>query len=197
MISLRQKQIIEKAIQLIAEQGIQSLTIKNLAHSLFLSEPALYRHFKNKRDILCTLITHYQNEIDRQISRIPPQSNILKTIELQFLTGLNYFHSQPALVSIAYSEEAFHYDPIIRQKLAEVSQARHSDLTELIVQGQRDRLIRDDVPADHLATLILGTMRFIYTDWKLRDYSFNLIKKGKSALHHTLTLIRRESLPNL
>ena len=52
----RQLQIIQESITLIAEKGIQGLTMKNLASAIGVSEPALYRHFKSKNDILSGII---------------------------------------------------------------------------------------------------------------------------------------------
>ena len=47
----RQNQIIQESIQLIAQKGIQGLTIKNISKAIGFSEPAIYRHFENKNDI--------------------------------------------------------------------------------------------------------------------------------------------------
>jgi hypothetical protein len=46
----RQQEIVDHAIELIAEGGVQYLTIKRLASRLRVSEPALYRHFAGKAD---------------------------------------------------------------------------------------------------------------------------------------------------
>ncbi len=48
--TVRQKQIIQESIQLIADKGIQGLTIKNISKSIGISEPAIYRHFDNKNN---------------------------------------------------------------------------------------------------------------------------------------------------
>ena len=55
-LSKRQKEIINAALKLISEGGIQALTMKNLAKMLEITEPALYRHFENKHDILLNVL---------------------------------------------------------------------------------------------------------------------------------------------
>ncbi|MCK5088225.1 MAG: helix-turn-helix transcriptional regulator, partial [Melioribacteraceae bacterium] len=45
----RQAEIIDESIKLIADKGIQGLTIKNLSKAIGVSEPAIYRHFENKQ----------------------------------------------------------------------------------------------------------------------------------------------------
>ena len=55
-ISDRQQEIINISLELIAERGIQGLTIKNLAKKIGFTESAVYRHFENKIQILVTLL---------------------------------------------------------------------------------------------------------------------------------------------
>ena len=52
----RQQEIIGNALDLINEKGIQGLTIKNLANRLGITEPAIYRHFENKIQILVAIL---------------------------------------------------------------------------------------------------------------------------------------------
>ncbi|NLB03802.1 MAG: TetR/AcrR family transcriptional regulator, partial [Bacteroidales bacterium] len=52
----RQTEIVETALNLINENGIQGLTIKNLSKKIGISEPAIYRHFENKIEILLAVL---------------------------------------------------------------------------------------------------------------------------------------------
>lgn len=45
----RQQQIIQAAIELLDEDGLENLTLRNLAKRLHIQAPALYWHFKNKQ----------------------------------------------------------------------------------------------------------------------------------------------------
>ena len=51
-LSERQKEIINASLEIIAENGIQSLTIKNLSKKIGLVESAIYRHYESKTQIL-------------------------------------------------------------------------------------------------------------------------------------------------
>ena len=59
MLSDRQQQILEESIKLISEKGIQGFTIKNLSKSIGFSEPAIYRHFTSKIEILKTILNQF------------------------------------------------------------------------------------------------------------------------------------------
>ena len=58
MLTERQQEIWDHAIALISEKGIQGLTMKNLSKRLGISEPAIYRHYENKIDILVSLLDY-------------------------------------------------------------------------------------------------------------------------------------------
>ena len=60
----RQNEIIEAALKLMAEGGIRELTIKNLAGKLKITEPAIYRHFRNKSEIVRTMIRKFDDGVD-------------------------------------------------------------------------------------------------------------------------------------
>lgn len=66
----RQIEIMEAATNRISKFGIQNLTIKTLAEDIGLSEPALYRHFKSKNEILWSLLEYFKTEMKNRIQSI-------------------------------------------------------------------------------------------------------------------------------
>ena len=71
----RQIEIMEAATNRISKFGIQHLTIKTLAEDIGLSEPALYRHFKSKNEILLSLLEYFKTEMKNRIQSIPSPPN--------------------------------------------------------------------------------------------------------------------------
>ncbi len=56
----RQKEIISVSLELISEKGIQGLTIKNLSKKIGVTEPAIYRHFDSKTEILISILDFFK-----------------------------------------------------------------------------------------------------------------------------------------
>ena len=56
----RQIEIIEAALELITEKGIQGMTIKNLSKKIGITEPAIYRHFVSKTEILLSILNNFK-----------------------------------------------------------------------------------------------------------------------------------------
>ena len=63
--SVRRREIIEAARVVITDHGMQALTIGSLARAVGVSEGAIYRHFRGKKQILAGLI----EDIDRRLTR--------------------------------------------------------------------------------------------------------------------------------
>src|SRR3990170_213485 len=59
----RQSQIVVAARKLIVKYGSEHVTIRRIAKEVGISEAAIYRHFKSKRDILFLLVDHIENEL--------------------------------------------------------------------------------------------------------------------------------------
>ncbi len=60
----RQQEIINVSLELIAESGIQGLTIKNLAKKIGFSESAIYRHYENKIQILLAILDFFKQNTE-------------------------------------------------------------------------------------------------------------------------------------
>ena len=68
--SKRQQEIIESAGKLLMQKGVKGLTTKNLALEMNFSESALYRHFKNKEDIIVLLLDYLGSNIKERLNII-------------------------------------------------------------------------------------------------------------------------------
>ena len=76
MITDRQKEIIEASLEIIYRQGIQGLTIKNLSKSIGISEPAIYRHYDSKIDILLAILDHFKSNGEQLFKIVSDNSDL-------------------------------------------------------------------------------------------------------------------------
>ena len=68
--SIRRREIIDAARLAVTEHGMQALTIGNLARAVGVSEGAIYRHFRGKKQILAGLIEDIDLRLTRRIDLI-------------------------------------------------------------------------------------------------------------------------------
>jgi len=177
----RQKNIIEAAINIIAQKGIQQLTIKNISKRLGISEPAIYRHFDSKMDILHAILLNFRKTTKMTIDRINAMdASALMQIEIIFSTHFAKFAANPALAATIFSEEIFQNDKRLSQEVASIMELSQNAIEGLIQKGQQGKEISADIPAGHLAILIMGALRLIVTRWRLGKFSFDLETEGNN-----------------
>jgi AcrR family transcriptional regulator len=178
--SKRQIQIIEAATLLIGQKGIQNLTTKNLAAEIGFSEPALYRHFENKTDILQSVLLYYRQLLKVGLEKILSEKTtgadkINRLIAFQF----NHFTKHPAIVMVIFSETSFQYEENLSKTVLNLLTQKKVVMENLIKLGQEDKSIREDINSSQLADIIMGSMRFTILRWRLNNFNFNLINEGQ------------------
>ena len=187
----RQNQIVEVAVKLIAEHGIQNLTIKNLSEEIGISEPALYRHFKNKFEILNALIDYFFLKTKPIMEEINSVENPILAIE-KFIKGhLEIFYQNKNLARIIFSESNFQNEEKLLEKLATSMESSSVFLQNIIKNGQTQKVIRNDISSLTLFRIIVGALRFTVTQWNISQMHFDLKEHGTQLCNEIITLIKK------
>lgn len=172
----RQKEIIANALLLTAHGGIQNLTIKNLADSLGITEPAIYRHFKNKSEIVKTMIRSFEAESAEKLSE--PNQVGLAGIEDFVKSRFALVASNPPLAKVMFAEELFMDDPEYSELLVSMMHKHKAALTEMFATARELGEIRSDIRTEMLFRLILGPVRLVIKQWGMSRQGFDLVATG-------------------
>jgi AcrR family transcriptional regulator len=179
----RQKEIIRVSLDLISEKGIQGLTIKNLAGRIGISEPAIYRHYENKIEILLAILDLFRENTVRVFEGEKNfAGTALDKIEYIFSRQFRILAETPQLVAVIFSEEIFRNEPVLMERIGAIMDQINRSVTEIITLGQTKREVRQDVEAGHLAIMIMGGLRLFVKRWQMKAYSFDLMSEGASFL---------------
>ena len=192
MQTARQKEITVVALELISEKGIQGLTIKNLAKKIGITEPAIYRHYDSKIDILIAVLDLFKQNTEQLFEKeLKNEGKAIDKIEHLFTKHFNSFSATPALVSVIFSEEIFRNEPVLIEKIAEVMGKNDKILNTIISNGQKTGEIRSDIEAKYLSTIIMGTLRLFVKKWQFSKFSYDLPREGKNLIDSIKTLITK------
>lgn len=193
MLTERQQEIIQTALEIISSKGIQGLTIKNISLSIGISEPAIYRHFDSKIHILTTILDLFKKDIGQLFDKeLTNQGTAMEKIEHMFRNHFDTFVKRPTLTSVVFSEEIFRNEPLLRQKIAEVIAHNNEILSSIVSDGQQAGQIRSDIDAENLTIMIMGTLRLFIKKWQFSGFSFNLLQEGEKVMHMIQSLITAE-----
>ncbi len=188
----RQQEIINTAIELIAEKGIQELTIKNLSNKIGIAESAIYRHFASKMDILVSILSlfHLNSEQMNQAlndTQIAPLQKLNKLLEDRF----SHFAANPTIATVIFSEELFRNDRRLSDRIYEIIKTNQELIIGILRAGQQSGDFRTDFDPEEMAFMIMGGMRLIVTQWRFSEYEFDLQQKGQRFWHTIETLIKK------
>lgn len=129
----RQQEIITVAIRLLAERGIQQLTLKNLAAELNVSEPAIYRHFVGKYAILDAVLDSFAEIAHSVLDELPVDTiDPLDGIKAFIRDRLERMSANPPLAKVMFSEELFQDDPRLAEKVLNIMHTHKSRIEKFM-----------------------------------------------------------------
>lgn len=180
----RQRDFLNAAIKIVSEDGLNKLTIRNVAAVVGVTEPAVYRHFPNKlallsamlEDLQSALLPHFQTLLEADLSS---RENFSR-----FIYGLfDEFKQRPAYAPFIFSEEILNNEPQLRDKLQQVLKENIGVLKLSFEALQIDKKCRIDIAPEQLALLTLASIRLAVGRWhmnagalRLKDLADELIE---------------------
>lgn len=177
----RQDMIIDEAIKIIHISGYQSLSIRELAKQVKISEPAIYRHFLNKEDIILGILNRMM-DFDHLLEKdILKQKTTQDKIRHFILFHFDFLEKKKEMTSVLFAEDMFDQSEILKQRLMFIIQKR-KNLLSTILHTSRTNGEMVEIDDKDLLSIILGLIRMIVLEWRLNNFTFSLSERGKSII---------------
>jgi AcrR family transcriptional regulator len=188
----RQREIIGAALELINTQGIQELTMKRIAASVGVSEPALYRHFASKSEILSAVVDEMEASRSTAMSAGKNAGLNAESVLLAFFEAqAKQFQSRPALTTILFSEDVFRSDAKLLSRVVSIVSGTQELLGAEIERGKRSGCFRQDLDPENAALMLAGGFRLLVSTWRLSERPFDLSERTASFATAVLALFKR------
>ncbi|MBQ7402299.1 MAG: TetR/AcrR family transcriptional regulator [Lentisphaeria bacterium] len=178
-LSKRQKEIIDAAVSLIAKNGIEGLTTKALAASVGISEPALYRHFANKAEIIRAMIACFDDDLEN----LQNNQSGWQFIKAFFAHRIERVRSEPALANIIYSEELFIHNSEYADLMKKMMQKHRNMIMDNIVIAVKQGIIRSDIAPEMVFRMLAGSLRLLIKQYGMSGNAFDLYDQSNSLFH--------------
>jgi AcrR family transcriptional regulator len=171
----RSLSIILSTIDVIHESGINGVSTREIAKRVGISEPAIFRHFKTKTDLLSAVLDyfgHYDSDIFQTTSakNLEPLEAISYCIELY----ATYYENYPAITAIAQVLDVMRYDPKLKDQVEGILFGRTLFFNQMIEKAQERGELSKILSSEQLAFLIMGTNRELCLNWRIQNYCFSL-----------------------
>jgi len=159
---------------------MNSLTTATIAKEVGISEANLYRHFKNKQEIIYETIETIGRGLSTNVEKVFKYDlSPLVKLEKVFLLHLRYIEKNEGIPRLAFSDEIHMGEKEIKERLLSFINSYTDKLSILIKEGQKTGLIKEDIKPKSAALMIIGIVQVTVLRWSLSNFSFSLLTEGK------------------
>ena len=176
--AIRKQQIIDAARKLIIKKGSEHLTVRAMAKEVGLTEAAIYRHFKSKREILSFLMNHIMDTMLHDVERTATENSpSLDTIDQALKQHLSEIEQRKGMSFQIIAEIISLGDKKLNKDVYEKLNVYIDRLKNLLSEGVRSGSVKEDIDLGASALLLFGMIQGLANIWALSGYSFDLSEK--------------------
>jgi AcrR family transcriptional regulator len=172
---VRRAQITEAAGRLIVKQGSENLTVKGIATEVGISEAAIYRHFRSKKDVLMLLADHVGETLVSDIDDAAfAETNSITALETALNKHLSAIERRRGTSFQVISEIISLGDRELNGRVYEALDKYVVKLELILNQALKQGVLRENLDIASTARLISAVIQGLVNIWVLSNYTVNL-----------------------
>jgi AcrR family transcriptional regulator len=174
---VRQEQIAQAALELVAAQGVGQLSVAAVARRVGIVPSGIYRHFGSKHEMLLAVL----DLLERRLGEIIAQVDRESTSSLQWMENLLSRHAKfvregRAIPRIVFSDEVHREQPERKRRVRRILEGLLARMAAVVERGQQEGEIDPACDARAVATMLLGIMVPGGILWHLTEGEFDITR---------------------
>jgi len=171
---IRQAQIKRAVLDIISREGQGKFSTRNLAATVGISEGAIFRHFKNKNEIIYSIMNDVKEELIENL-RILAFSNISaeKRLYAYLCTHIKYLIAKKGITILLFSEAAYMNNNILKVELNEIFTNQKVYINKIVEDGKAEGIWDRSVNADDFSMIYMGIPITLNIEMVLNPNSFH------------------------
>lgn len=158
---VRQQQIVEATLALLADSPLDQLSTRQIARALGISQPALFRHFASRDELLMAVIAATQRQLGEIAESVLSEPvGPVEKLEALARALLRHLHRHPGLPRLLFANVASGEGPLF-DALKQLYSMQRALVTELTREAQRAGEIDPSIDPRDAATLFVGMLQSI------------------------------------
>lgn len=154
---IRQKEIKEAVLKIIRTDGIKSVSTKNLAKQANLSEGAIFKHFKSKRDIMISIIDDVSKDMIEKLIEISLEKTAARDRLFRVIDKtISYLTENNGITILLFTEASQANDKEMMEKLKYLFKAQTDVVSKIINDGIDEGIWSKNIPIEDITTLYMG-----------------------------------------
>jgi AcrR family transcriptional regulator len=161
------KRVVDGARRSFLAQGFRNVTMDDLAAGLGVSKKTIYQHFDSKRALLAAVLDDKLAEVQRELEQILADNLPVQQCLAQLVACVQRHTQelQPAFVRDMHREAPDVFEQVSLRR----SELIGSAFTRVLTDGQREGVIRRDVPIRLLMDMLLAAVATVINPARLAE----------------------------
>jgi len=189
-VSERRKEVFFAISEIISEKGLSEVSTIEIAKRLGVTQPALYKYFKSKDDMIIYFLDELKQHLMGILERAKGGRGALEKLKIVYEKHLELIEKTKILPRVIFSDEIYIGNENKRKKLKEVIESYTEGVKEIIEEGKRGGEIRGDIDSQLIVRFILGSIISTTLIWFLSNYNFNLKSESKKLVTELEKMIK-------
>lgn len=157
---IRREEILRAALSIVEQQGLDNLNTNAIAAVIQLVPSAIYRHFKNKEEIIAALIDFIGERLQQNLQQATTQEGTaLERLKSLFELHVKLLQEEPAIPRILYFLISSERNQELKQKMLAEINAYVYETKKLLLQGKKAGEINQAVDVTAAAMMFLGMIQ--------------------------------------
>jgi AcrR family transcriptional regulator len=174
---VRQEQIVEAALGLVATYGLKRLSMAAVARRVGLVPSGIDRHFRSKDAILAAVLDLLEKRLLANIEAARGESDDpLERLHGVLIRHIRFIRDGRAIPHIIFSGDLHSGHPERRARVQRILAQYLAGIRQLIVEGQQQGSIDGDWDAETAALLFLGMVVPAGIYWHLTEGGFDVTR---------------------
>ena len=169
---IRRRQIVDIIRNIISSKGIEYVTISEIADRIGTTKGAIYRHFKNKRDILSLLIDNIEETLMEAMDKALVNKDPVLNLKNVLLAHLTYARERRETSFIVIMGVMQFGDVSIRKNISRLIQKYLRKIEKILISAIKLGLVKEDMNPEVSAIAFLGLIQSIVTVWSYKNFNF-------------------------
>jgi len=184
----RQSEIIQSALALAGELGVQKVTTQAIADRVGIAQATVFRHFKSRDAIFRAVIEWLSSQLFDALQPCfsaqssPPDERLNLLIERQLML-ISRHRGMPRML---FSDRLHLESPMLKETVQKIIFSYLEQLTGLINEGIQSGHFKPDLDAQATARMVAALIQGTVMRWSLFDFNFKL--EAQAGLLQTFVL---------
>jgi AcrR family transcriptional regulator len=190
---VRKEQIAQATLSLIATHGLKNLNMAGVARRVGIVPSAIYRHFKDKDELINSVLTHIQALLLDNIKQVCQEtSSPIDRLRRLLFRHIRLIRENLGIPRIVFSEDVYLGPSERRRMVYRIVTNYLSRVEGIIRDGQSSGEILSDIDAATLSVMFLGLVQPATLLWHMSNTDFDVTKFAEKAWKIFSRNIRKE-----